>query len=936
MRLPDLAGYRLEKLVGEDPFGWNFQAGDQGSEKRLVRILKAQATQDQGVASIYQTLNKVNPTQGVAKIHSFSRRLVGVPSAISVQFPGWKGRHGDWRLSSISYIGKLIEKEAAVSTGEMIIHTIGDLHRSGIVHGGIHPGNVFVTGKGDEPVIKFSGFGEIVTPGLLQLSASYLPFYIAPEQLLPNGQRSPDELAAWDVYSTGVIIYQLITKHLPRLDRLYRQFLENSEQMDKLQLISNRKLTGNATPIFKLLDSERELVWPDQHSSDVDKCLRNVVERCLAFNKEDRFKNMAEVSDTLQQSIHALNDQPQKQTETTSTPPAKPQQTELPPKKTRSHAKPVNEISLVSPSAPPPSKEAMETLDEIFAEVSEPEKPKKKSGDGKIVEKIPVVRQFKVFTILDKIVALLIAAAVVGLGSTSFLYKRKVDATEQKSEKVLNDMQANIQRQAKIYKDSLSKSVKSAESLKEAFNQTEDKKARLVAEAKLTRELLRQSQDNGDQFFRLILENGDSDVPAFREKRLVALGEGQKHYRRLIEIYGDAPDFIVSTAHAYYYLGRIQREMGEFAKALVTFQEAEKRYEALMESERNGEFTENLATAKRELGDLAFSQGNFPLASHLFDKSSGHWQGLGELDGDRNLDVAIEVNGNSLKISECLNALGHREDALKGADQVANQFLILQKNFPHNERVIGGLANSFGFLGKLYRTEGKGDKALLSFQQSADLFAEAIRKNSSVDKYHLGLGFSLAQIGLIKNDTTKLTNAASVLAEVIARNPYEPTYIQTMAEVYGVLSENQQNGGRITNAIKLEEEALGMLEPIVHSNKNVALDVYFSYAERLVHLAELRVDARKFDDSRAPLKQAIAVLGKISQEENSLPVYRRTLATARGLAGFASLKSGDKSSAKSYYQLAKDDWVAYMADNPNDSDAATNARWTSDQLKSLR
>ena len=60
------------------------------------------------------------------------------------------------------------------------------------------------------------------------------------------------------------------------------------------------------------------------------------------------------------------------------------------------------------------------------------------------------------------------------------------------------------------------------------------------------------------------------------------------------------------------------------------------------------------------------------------------------------------------------------------------------------------------------------------------------------------------------------------------------------------------------------------------------------------------------------------------------------IGTTRGLAGFASLKSGDKSSARTHYEMAQADWKTYMAQNPNDSDAAKGARWASDQLKALR
>ena len=62
----------------------------------------------------------------------------------------------------------------------------------------------------------------------------------------------------------------------------------------------------------------------------------------------------------------------------------------------------------------------------------------------------------------------------------------------------------------------------------------------------------------------------------------------------------------------------------------------------------------------------------------------------------------------------------------------------------------------------------------------------------------------------------------------------------------------------------------------------------------------------------------------------------RGLARARGLAGFACIKSGDKTGAKEHLELARAEWENYMASNPEDSDAAQAAKWTSDQLKTLQ
>ncbi len=159
-------------------------------------------------------------------------------------------------------------------------------------------------------------------------------------------------------------------------------------------------------------------------------------------------------------------------------------------------------------------------------------------------------------------------------------------------------------------------------------------------------------------------------------------------------------------------------------------------------------------------------------------------------------------------------------------------------------------------------------------------------------------------------------------------------YLKTLADIYGVLSENQRDGGKLENAVELEREALAILKPIV-DNEAVAPDVLFSYSERLSHLAELLGDTGKFDASRVPLREAIAILERVTKSEKSLASHHRALARARGLAGFACIKSGDKSGAKEHLQLAKAGWDSYIQENPDDPDAAQAAKWTSEQLRGL-
>jgi len=210
-----------------------------------------------------------------------------------------------------------------------------------------------------------------------------------------------------------------------------------------------------------------------------------------------------------------------------------------------------------------------------------------------------------------------------------------------------------------------------------------------------------------------------------------------------------------------------------------------------------------------------------------------------------------------------------------------------------------------------------------------------VKLDAAVDAYRLGLGNSLARVGLLSNDFEKLASAAEVLGAVIAANPYESTYLKTLADIYGALARNQRDGGQLKNAIILEQKAIATLKPIIDGNTAIAPDVHFSYSQRLAHLAEMLGDSGKFDESRIPLKEAIIILEKLSEEDTKVAEYQRSLARARGLVGFACVKAGDNTEAKKYLELARTEWQSFIVSNPEDTDAAQAVKWTSEQLMRL-
>jgi len=211
-----LGHYRIQEQIGAGGMGVVYRARDERLEREVaLKVLPPGTLADDVARRRFRkealTLSQLNHPH-IATVHDFDTQE-GVDFLVMELIPGVT-------LAEQIKAGPLPEKEVS-GLGAQLARGLAAAHEQGVVHRDLKPGNVRVTPQGWVKILDFglatlsralSATASTVTPEERGVVAGTLP-YLAPEQL--RGEKAD---ARSDIYSAGVVLYEMATGRRPHTE----------------------------------------------------------------------------------------------------------------------------------------------------------------------------------------------------------------------------------------------------------------------------------------------------------------------------------------------------------------------------------------------------------------------------------------------------------------------------------------------------------------------------------------------------------------------------------------------------------------------------------------------------------------------------------------------------------------------------------------------
>ena len=264
--------YEVIEELGKGGMGRVYKALDKEiNEEVAIKLLKPEIASDESTVERFR-----NELKFARKIsHKNVCRMYHLSKEEETPYITMEYVPGEDLKSLVKRKGKLTDEEA-ISTAKQVWEGLVEAHRLGVVHRDLKPQNIMIDKEGDAKIMDFGIARSVEAPGVTQTGVMIgTPDYISPEQA--EGEEA-DHRA--DIYSLGVILYEMVTGSLPfKGDTALSVALKHKSKLPSDPKKLNPKISEDLSRLILICrekDRERRYQTAGELLSELDKIEKGI------------------------------------------------------------------------------------------------------------------------------------------------------------------------------------------------------------------------------------------------------------------------------------------------------------------------------------------------------------------------------------------------------------------------------------------------------------------------------------------------------------------------------------------------------------------------------------------------------------------------------------------------------------------------------------
>jgi serine/threonine protein kinase/Tfp pilus assembly protein PilF len=259
--------YQIIEELGKGGMGKVYRALDKKlNEEVALKLVKPEIASDEKTVERFR--NELRLARKIS--HRNVGRMYELMEYMGVHYITMEYIPGQDLRSLIRQTGKLTT-ETAVSIAKEVCEGLAEAHRLGVVHRDLKPSNILIDKQGDAKILDFGIARSLKSKGITGTRMMIgTPEYMSPEQVDGEDidQRS-------DIYSLGVILYEMLTGRVP---------FDGDTPLSVAYKHKNKKPPN-----------------PREFNTQITDELLVLILKCLEKNKEARYQSAGEIRSQLEE-----------------------------------------------------------------------------------------------------------------------------------------------------------------------------------------------------------------------------------------------------------------------------------------------------------------------------------------------------------------------------------------------------------------------------------------------------------------------------------------------------------------------------------------------------------------------------------------------------------------------------------------------------------